>query len=269
MKFVENLDGSRLIATSNYNFALTSPKVMAQNDWSAVSINGEKAMIMKANGERLYLSKPELGLEQIAFIERVRDEITDSNVAQQAGYTQVQSGSTGEYLMSSSQKSTSSSSFTSSASSGTSLQEMNFSAKDDNNFSVSKSDLPLGWSRVFFNQPDFITIVYKDGNVLMLKYGALNPEERIIAEQLRRDVAEMRRRQTAELESTMSNSLNMVSNIFSNVVGRFPKPPDYQTAVGGMFGDNFPFGTKNSPFSPEAGWPFGGRVGAPAAALAA
>lgn len=265
VKFVENND-SRLIATSNSNYAISSPKLLTKN-WRAISMNGDQALVLTATGnEKLYISKTQLGADGLAFVEQLRDGIAASS---NSGYTHVStasggagSGGSNSFMMSSSQGSSSSYSSSSSTSSSNFQQsgnEMSFSAKDENNFSVSKSNLPLDWSRVFFNN-DLVTIIYKNGEVKMLSSTVMSPDELAIVEQLKRDVADLRRHQADQFANTMSHSMDMVSNVFNNIMGQFPKPPDYQSAVGNMFGDNFPFGPNNSPFSGASGWPFGGAA---------
>lgn len=305
VKINENNDGSRLIATSSYNYALTSPKLLAAKSWRAVSVNGEQVMsiIKRSDGgageeEKLTnMNKADLSVAELELIEQCRNELLDSQRSGTSSYTYVSAGgpslaasgthtssssfgggggSVGGAMMMSSGFSSSSggsttTSFSSSSSGGgnseTSTSTIGGSGSatgtthsyhDGENFSVSKSEMPFGWSRVFVNG-DLITIIYKDnGEVKMLTKQTMSADELAAIEQLRRDVADMSRKQTEQVVNTMQQSVDMVSNVFNNIMGRFPRPPDYRSAVGNTFGSSFPFGPNNSPFSSQSGWPFGG-----------
>lgn len=260
VRFIEQKD-SLLVATSNYNYALTSPKLLEKN-WRTVSVNGENVFIVTINGEKKSLTKGELGDQDRLFIEGLRDEIS----ASKDGFSHVTSGGTsngGNFMMSSASSETSTS-FSSSASDiqGGSLggADMSISGRDDSNFSVSKSDLPYNWARVFFNG-DLITAVYKDGEVKMKPINSLEADQLEAINRIKTEVKTIRATQSQHFSDTMKQSMDMVSNVFSNVMGNFPKPPSFESAVGNTFGQNFPFGPNNSPFSSSSGWPFAGNGG--------
>lgn len=267
VKFLEK-DGSRLVATSNSNYALTSPKLAIKN-WRTVSVNGNELLIAKIDGEKVLLSGGNLDGDNLQFVELLRNEIANTN----GGYLQTSTAfddSNGSSVVSASSSSvSSSSSFSSSLTDGKRPGgEMSYSVRDSNNFSIARSDLPFGWSRIFINE-NLVTIVFRDGQVQMLPMNLLEEVQIEAINKLKLEAEAMQRSQTQQITNTMAQSMNMVSNVFSDIMNRFPKPPSYQSAVGNMFGSNFPFGPDNSPFDSAAGWPFGGGLdGASAVAFA-
>lgn len=253
VKFVEK-NGSTLVATSNSNYAISSPALATKN-WRTVSVNGDNMLIVTQANQKVQESFSRLVIDDQNLIMNLRDDIsTGVN-----GYTHVSSGMGGSTMMSSDTSSYSSSSTSVSSSYGIGTQsEQSINMKDENNFSVSRSDLPLNWSRVFFIG-DLIAMVYRSGEVRMLPINLLDPDESAAASKLKTEAKEMQAKNAQHLSSTMQHSLDMVSNVFNNIMGRFPSPPNYQNAVGNMFGNNFPFGPNNSPFSASSGWPFSGN----------
>lgn len=275
-------NGARLVATSNYNYAIASPKLSTKN-WRTASVNGDRVLITTLAGEKIVTTKTQLAEVDRLLIENLRDEIGNSN----SGYTHYSSAggvgggglSGSNIVMSSSSNghSTSSNSFSSSSTSSTgggfqsitqggqggSIQAngLSVNVRDEDNFSVSKTDLPFGWSQVFYNG-DLVTVVTREGEVDMRPLKAMDPAQLESLTKLKLEVKEMQKRQMQQISDTMKTSMDMVSNVFSNVMGNFPKPPSYESAVGNMFGNNFPFGPNNSPFSSSSGWPFGGGAAA-------
>lgn len=262
VKLIENND-SRLVATSNYNYAISSPKLQAKN-WKTVSVNGDKISMVTMANEVISNTRATWPESDRVFVENLRDEM---GAAQGFGYetsmsSSGSSGPGGSMVMSSSGVAGSSSSYSASSSSSSVQQRsgsggISFNMRDDNNFSVSKSDLPYNWSTVYING-DLVTFVYRDGEVEMRSLASLEPDRLAAVEKLKGDLKNMQRTQEQQISSTMQHSMDMVSNVFNNILGQFPKPPNYKSAVGNMFGDNFPFGSNNSPFSSSSGWPFGG-----------
>ena len=159
--------------------------------------------------------------------------------------------------ISSSSSSSSSSSFGSNMS-GNSGGGISYSMRDPNNYSISRSDLPFNWSRVFIND-DLVTLVFKNGDVILMPISMLDASQLDTVNSLKREVADMQRTQSQQFTNTMQNAVNMVPKIFNSIMSRFPSPPDYQSTVGNMFGSNFPFGSNNSPFN---NWPFSNGAGA-------
>lgn len=271
-------NGSRLVATSNYNYAIASPKLATKN-WRTVSVNGDRVLMITLGGEKIATTKAQLAEVDKLFIENLRDEIGNSN----SGFTHYSSAngglSGGNMVMSSNLngRSTSSKSFSSSSTSSTgggfqtitqggqggSIQAngLSVNVRDEDNFSVSKTDLPFGWSQVFYNG-DLVTVVTREGEVDMRPLAAMDPVQLESLTKLKLEVKEMQKRQMQQISDTMKTSMDMVSGVFNNVMGNFPKPPSYESAVGNMFGNNFPFGPNNSPFSSSSGWPFGGGAAA-------
>lgn len=261
VKFVEHNE-SRLVATSNYNYAITGPKLLTKN-WRTVSVNGDKILIITTTNEVISKTRTEMDESDKQLIEGLRDEI-GSGGPQGAGYVTSMSGGTSGGTMMMSSNRGSGSSFSSSSSSvqqSSNTGGMSVNMRDDNNFSVSKSDLPYNWSTVFVNG-DLITFITRDGEVEMRTLVSLDGDRLAVVNKLKQELKDMQRNQEQQISSTMQNSVDMVSNVFSNIMSNFPKPPSYKSAVGNMFGDNFPFGSSNSPFSAASGWPFGGGGGA-------
>lgn len=265
VKLIESID-SRLIATSNYNYAIASPRLLAKN-WKTVSVNGDQICIVTTSGEKILKSKFELPDGDRLFLETLRDEIASAN----NGYshtTMSADGSSGGSIMSSmSSGNGGSSSFSSSGgfvsssfgTGGGTMQSngMSVNMKDFDNFSVSKSNLPFNWSRVFVNG-DLVAVVCRDGRVMMNTMNTLEPAQLQVINGLRDELKDFQMNQSQQVSSTMQNSVDMISSIFNNIMGTLPRPPSYGSAVGNTFGNNFPFGPNNSPFSASAGWPFSG-----------
>lgn len=264
VKFIESAPDSRLVATSNYNYGLTSPKLLTK-DWKTVSVNGNSILTVTATGEKLLTSRDKMETSSMSLIESLRDDIANSDT----GFSQISSSnggsSTGGNLMMSSSSGTGSvisSSSTGSFSSVSSIggqssqvNDISVNMKDENNFSISKSGLPFNWRRVFFNK-DLVTFVMKNGDVEMLPINSIEPAKLEAINKLKDEVKEMHKTQSKQAESTMQNSMDTVSNVFNNIMGNFPRPPSYESAVGNSFGSNFPFGPNNSPFSSSSRWPF-------------
>lgn len=252
VKFIEK-NGSTLVASSNMNYAIASPKLLSKN-WRSVSVNGDNVLIILSTKEKLQESYSRLTEEDRNFLEELRDEISRGNNV----YTHVSSGSRGSNYLSSSDTSQVSSSSTSLSVSSGHGKEESVNVRDENNFSVARSDLPMNWSRVFFIG-DLIAMVYRTGEIRMMSIDLLDSEELAAVTQLKSEVKELQNKHAQQVSSTMKQSMDMVSNVFNNIMGRFPQPPNYQSAVGNIFGDNFPFGPNNSPFASSAGWPFNGN----------
>lgn len=279
-----DLNDSKLVATSNYNYAISSPRLLARN-WRVVSVNGDSVELITTTGEKSVTNKSALDAEAVLFVERLRDELAAST----SGVTSISSGGSsgissnfvtnsngfgGSAGSSASFSSSSTSEQMSSSNLDGTVNDMSLNMRDESNFSVSRSRLPFNWARVFYgggSGADTITFVYKDGEVRMSILAALSPPEREAVERLRQEVKEMQQLQAKQFSQTMQQSVDMVSNVFGNIMGaagNLPRPPDYASSVSPLFGNNFPFGTSNSPFSEAAGWPFAGSGGSRAFAFA-
>lgn len=116
---------------------------------------------------------------------------------------------------------TSSSSSSSSSSSTTGGSGMSVSKNGKDSYIISKSDFPFNWQRVFINE-DVVTVVYKDGRVVMLPQDIMRPDEREKMVALRKEV---------------EKSGQAAEKIAGSFVGSFSKPMDFvNKALGGMFG---------------------------------
>jgi len=271
VRFIEAPNGSRLIATSNYNYAITTTQTEMgpKSSWLAISVNGDRVIMLTSEGQKTVATRDELGRDRMAQIEQMRDSIANGNLGQQfiysdqfSGPSSVQMGPNGGgYSMSSS---SSSSSFMSSQQIGQQQQQfgnsranrISFSAKDENNFSISKSGLPFNWWRVFFNN-NFLTFVYRNGAVISQSESNLSPQEAAAVNQLRGEVAELRRQQAAHFAAPMPPFPRpIMPNFFGANLGAPLGPSFRPPSPTSMFGDNFPFGPNNSPLTADAGWPF-------------
>lgn len=258
-----DLDGSRLVATSGTNFGLTSPRLASQN-WRTVSVNGDNIMLITSSGEKVTTTKSALGLANVELIENLRDELANSKF----GYTHISSldgsmvssssNGPGNFMMTSSSGSSNNQAISNSVSSSFSsmgatnsafdFKGMNVNMRDENNFSVSKSSMPFNWSRVYFNG-DLVTVVYGDGRVEMQPLSSLDAEKAQFAQNLKREVKEMQKVENKQFQNTMQHTLGMVSNMINGISASLPKPPSFESAIGNMFGNDFPFGPNNNPFS--------------------
>lgn len=244
----------RLIATSPSNFAISSPKLGSKN-WQTVSLNGDEVFVVTIDGQKQILTRSQLGPAEVAFIESLRDEISNS-------YTVAGGGLGGTYSIMSSTGSGTSSSYSSSSSStsgGTSMTSMSsggggpvhsgmsFSIGGDDNFSISKSDMPFDWYQVQVSG-GIVSLIYNSGKVTMQPTASLEPQQLELINKLRDEAKAAQSVQSKMLVNTMQSSLGTVSNLFNSILSRLPKPPNYRDVVGDMFGNNFPFGPNNSPF---------------------
>lgn len=268
VRFVD-YNGSILIATSNYNYAIASSR-LATKGWRTVSVNNNDLYIITSNNEKLNQRSQDLSIEDLRFLEALRDEIANARDSYSSISTAQRppsdssSGIVGGSTYSSSHESSSTFSLSSSSFStqqGVSGNDISLSVRDADNFSVAKSDLPFEWSRVFFNG-DLVTVVMKSGHVKMSPISLLEPVQMAEIQKLKTEVKDMQRKQEIQFSNTMKNSMDMVSNMFNNIMGTFPKPPSFNSAVGDTFGNRFPFGPSGSPFAAESGWPFGNNAGA-------
>lgn len=282
---VELASDTRLIATSNYNYALVHPR-LGSKGWRSVSVNGDKITVSTLTGERQIMSRSAIGELSMSLLEQLRDEIANSPGGYSSTTSAGGSGSgftsgNGGFMMSSNTgggMGMSSTSFSSSTGGigGTTMMSggiggmgaggASYDMRDAENFSVSRSDFPFGWSKVFFNG-DIVTTVARNGDVCMLPLNAIGPAELEAVNRIKSEAAQMQRGSQQQVSNTMQTATDMISNVFSSIMGSFPKPPSYQSAVGNTFGSSFPFGPNNSPFSSSSGWPFGGG-GASAVAIA-
>lgn len=227
-------------------------------------MNADQILLTTTNGDKIIKTVSGLDNADRAFIEALRDEIASANGADSSTATAIHGPrGQGDMMMSSSSGDSSSETFSSASSSfsslnsgiGSSSNGLSVTVKDGENFSVAKSDLPFGWSRVFYSG-DLVTLVSKNGEVRMLPLNLLDSDQKLAINNLRTEVKNIQRAQAQQLSNTVQHSMDMVSNVFNSIMGRFPKPPDYSTAVGNTFGNNFPFGPNNSPFTADNGWPF-------------
>lgn len=231
VKLVEQDSSTRLIATSNYNYAIVSPKLAAKS-WRTASVNGDKVLLVDTTGRRQRTTRTALGADKVAFLEKLRDEVANSNGAY--SYVSTASGAgggSGGFMMSfnsggmtSSSSMSSSSSFASSGQQTTSQSggggETSFNMRDQNNFSVSRSNFPFNWARVFING-ELVTLVYRNGEVEMLPTSTLEPGQRDAVQRVRTEVVDMQRNQQRQISNTMQSSMDMVSNVFNNIMGNF------------------------------------------------
>lgn len=262
--------GSRLIATSGSNYAMTGPK-LAKKNWKTVSVNGDNIFFVMLDGQKRSTTKREVGPADVEFIETVRDELSESksgyihvstsdgSMVTSRGSDGISSGNFGSSGMSSSSySSVSGGSFMNSrgASNSFDFNGMTVEMRDDDNFSVSKNSMPFGWLRVYFNS-DLVTVVHKSGEIKMKPLSAFDSEQQKFLADLKVEAKERQRREKQQFHDTMQHTSDMVSGIFSNIAKNLPKPPSFGP-MSSMFGNDFPFGPNNSPFSSSAGWPFAG-----------
>lgn len=256
---VANRDGDHLVTTGPRNYAIAGPGLQKKN-WRTVSVNGDQVKIVTTEGDRLEKKKSDLGEDEYAFIEKLRDDIAESKSSSIASPDK----NSGSYMMSSAYRSghtfSSSDGGSYMSSGGDNLVNFNMnglavSMRDKDHFSVSKTDMPYGWHRMELDG-DVVTIVMKSGDVYSEPLSMMKPEEASAVEALRAEVCKLHEEQAKNLAHTMQTSTDMIHNIFQNVMSSMPRPPDFGS-MGGMFGETFPFGSMGSPFSASASWPFG------------
>lgn len=258
VKLVDLAD-SRLIATSGSNYALISPELLSKG-WRTVSVNENDVYIVSITGQSKHISKNDFGPQAMETIETIRDRLAATNF----GYTQISNiqgssnsfGPGGNGVMVSNSNgngnSMSSSSFSSSSMMSSSSGGMSLNMRDENNFSVSKPNLPFNWSSLYYNG-DIITMIFKNGTVQMQPINVLDIETIKIIEGIKNEASSMQKVENQQFQNTMKHTFDMVSNMFNDIASNMPKPPTFASMGGGMFGNNFPFGPNNNPFK---GWPF-------------
>lgn len=108
-----------------------------------------------------------------------------------------------------------------------------------------------------------MTKVYKDGRVIMksIQGTEQSPEERDYLVKLKDEVKGMHNANLMQANNMVQNTFGSVASMLNGIMSGLPKPPDFSSSMGGIFGNNFPFGNNNSPFSSSSGFPFGSGAG--------
>lgn len=264
VKYVEQ-GNARLIATSPTNYAIASPKLVAKG-WVCVSVNNNQFTVMLPAGSKKVATVTN---EDEKFITSLRDEMSSSNTNTIGSSTNgfgtnmmFNSNSNSGFSSSSSSFSSSSGGGTNSFMSSGSDGALSVMWTDENNFSVSKTNFPYNYSRLFFNN-DLVTKVYKDGKVIMksIQGTEQSPEERDYLVKLKDEVKGMHNANLMQANNMVQNTFGSVASMLNGIMSGLPKPPDFSSSMGGIFGNNFPFGNNNSPFSSSSGFPFGSGAG--------
>lgn len=223
-------DGARLIATSNYNYAILSPALASKN-WRTISVNGDRVMIITGSGQRQMRSRASLGPDMM-FVESLRDSIAEGNSAFSS--MSMSTGGGSGFVSSSAMGS-------SGGGSSFSVNGMAVSMTDSSTFSVSKEGLPFNWQRVFYNG-DIVTVITRRGDVYMQPMSTMPPAELQALNELKEQVLEMQRGQAQQFQNTMATSTNMISSIFNGIMGQM------SNMMPGM-GAGSPFGGGNGAFA--------------------
>lgn len=260
VKYIDKGD-SRLIATSLTNYAMTGAQ-LAVKGWKTVSVNGDQVLIITTSGDRLTTSKTALEETDRQVIESLRDELIKRETSRSLATDYIESEPVA--LRASSRSSSSSSASFSSTLDGvtTSVRsepnyqsnEMSISMRDKDNFSIAKSNLPFNWAKVFFNG-DLITMVKRDGTVLMEPMTTLDSTLKDPAEKLRAEVLDGQ--QGRPTQQAGLGPQDIFGNSGAGNSRQPPMNPFFGPIFGNVFGNNYPYGMSSSPYGPALGWPYG------------
>lgn len=98
---------------------------------------------------------------------------------------------------------------------------MSISKTGKDSFIVSKSDFPFNWQRLFINE-DVVTVVYRDGRVVMLPQDLMRPDEKAKAIALRAEVEKSTKateKLANSLTSSLKNPMDFVNKAFGGLFG--------------------------------------------------
>lgn len=113
------------------------------------------------------------------------------------------------------------SSSSSSSSSSTSSGGISISKTGKDSYIVSKQDFPFNWQRLFVNS-DLVTVVYRDGRVLMLPEAMMRPDEKAKSIALRQEVEKSSKaaeKMTQSFTNSMKNPMDFVNKALGGFFG--------------------------------------------------
>lgn len=145
------------------------------------------------------------------------------NVKSQTGFAKLTTfdryGGTSSMGTGGNSGSSSSSSSTSSGSSSGGGISISKTGKDS--YIVSKPDFPFNWQRVFINE-DTVTVVYRDGRVVMMGQNIMRPDEKAKMIALRAEVEKSTKateKLTSSLQDSLKNPMDFVNKAFGGIFG--------------------------------------------------
>lgn len=161
-----------------------------------------------------------LGAEEKSSLESTKSQMQavvrmgPFNVKSQTGFAKLTTFDRNGGSSSMGSGGSSSGSASSSSSGGTSIQK---TGKDS--FIVSKQDFAFNWQRVFVNS-DLVTVVYRDGRVLMLPEAIMRPDEKAKAVALRQEV-EKSSKAAEKMTQSFANSIKNPMDFVNKALGGF------------------------------------------------
>lgn len=188
-------------------------------------MNGDEVTIATKNTQQVVKKYNSLTAEEKSSLESIKNQMQTVirngpyNVKSQTGFVKLTTfdrfgGSSS--MSSGGGGSGSSSSSSSSSSGGTTIQKT-----DKDSFIVSKQDFAFNWQRVFVNI-DLVTVVYRDGRVVMLPESIMRPDEKAKMIALRQEVersAKASERMTQSLANSMKNPMDFVNKALGGFFG--------------------------------------------------
>lgn len=133
----------------------------------------------------------------------------------------------------------SSSSYTSGYSSRQSSFQLNgvsISKLGENEFSVSKSNLPNNMARVFVSG-DLISFVFLDGKVLMKPTGCLQADEIQLIDKIKKEVQETEQQYNQSMQTFSNNLNNNMHQMEMNMQQMQMNMHNFQQQMSNMFGE--------------------------------
>lgn len=195
----------------------------------SVSVNGDEVTMNTLDKQVSIKRYSALTPQEKTNLESIKDQMMSVvrlgpfNVKSQTGVCKLTtfdryggSSSMGASGASGSSSSTSTSSSSSSTSNGISI-----STTGPNAFIVSKPDFAFNWQRLFVND-DIVTIVYRDGRVVMLCQDLLRPDEKAKVMEVRQEVsrsAQASENLTKSIKNSFKNPMDFVNKALSGIFG--------------------------------------------------
>jgi len=220
--FVE-LDESKMVHTSDMNFAIIQPGF--PYNWRTVSVNGDEIIIATKDNRSMRKTLGSLVPEERQSLEATKIGLTSVikfgpfSARSRTGFAKLTTfDRNGGSSTSGTGGGASSSSSSSSSAGGGSVT---IQKTGPNSFIVSKQNFLFNWHRVFVDN-DVVTIVYKNGRVVMLPEVLMMADEKQQIIALRQEIQQSGR-VTEQMQQQISRSLgspmDFVNKFFGGMFG--------------------------------------------------
>lgn len=162
-------DGSHLVDTLSQNFGLTSYNLQSLG-WKTVSVNGNSVVIYNANCQASTRTLDSLNQQEVAQLKLAKGQL--ESIENPGGQMNQYS----RYAVTRIMGTNMNRSARNLASSSNIINGLSILKQDDNNYSITKPQMPNNLAR-FYMMNDVVTFVYLDGQVQMKPIACLNASE--------------------------------------------------------------------------------------------